>query len=463
MVLMGYMCLFSGCLPAQSTTENLLKAPEPVEEVAELKATVKRIFGDNIVFRYPKSGEYKSPFISYDINADGKKEVIVFCSDKDSEETSVKILSKDKTDKKWIEIFSEIAPGTDVKKVLFLDKSDTNKFPYMIVNWFDHNKVDNFLTIYTYENKKIRCIYNLDYLTDVLLFDINNDKKNEIIVVDKTLKITPNIVILKTTKDSVELEKKSYVRLMPGLAECKKVTPGKLSHNNNALFLDEEKVNVRDDETFWCTEIIVAAQRFASNNENNEDDLLFNLSYQPGENNEKSSYLVSQSIRPKGIFCRDINKDSIIEIPRKFKYRFKYRPQKNEKQKSLTAWQRYFDGTFELTNLSVENVEDGYRFVFPDSWLSKDQNSFESSESVQPLVAVYYNNLNKELIFRNNDDSLDEIMRIRLEDESKQCPKDYDKILSKNNCFYCVKINDRNKKFNITLENVKKYFLFNNF
>ncbi len=456
-MLMTFVCCFSGCVPVQLSMENLIKTPQLSKDFSELTEVFEEMVGNNVVFKYPKFGDYKSPFVMNDIDDDGEEEVIVFYLDKSNGKIKMDIFDKDKINKKWSRIFSDVGLGKDVKKIL-ISKALDQKNKHVIVNWMGINNEDSALTVYGYDGGQIKRVYSKDYLSDIFVFDINNDGKDEVVILDRTLRITPNAGILKRLTSSGEFAKTSYVRLKPGPDRCEKITMGKLTKDVNALFLDAKNQDVDYVETALYTEIIVATK----------NGQLVNLSFDSRVGEDVNQKMVSQSVRLDRIFCRDVDNDSIIEIPQTLKYHYRYKAEGNEKLNSLTVWQKYQDFNFVFSNLSVENVYDGYSFLLPDDWFvfelsnglgqSSVQSGKLNTSNITPLVVVYYNQMDSELLFKNNDDSMEDIMCIKLVDASKRCPSDYVEFARKGNTIYCVKINDKNKKFKITPEKVKKHF-----
>ncbi|MBP0979844.1 MAG: hypothetical protein J6C55_04315 [Oscillospiraceae bacterium] len=428
--------------------ENLIKAPKLTGKFYDIDKALKSVAGENIVLKYPKSGDYRSPFVLCDIDNDNEDEAIVFYLD---DENNIKFNVLDKISNKWTSIFSTVGPGVDVEKILISDivNNNTNQ---IIVNWIKPNGIDHSLQVYNYEKNGLKCIYNKDYLTDVFMFDLDNDSKDELIVVDKTLKITPKIEVIKKIDESGELEKIFYVKLMsPSSGNCKKITMGKVVEGVNAIFLDSQIEDFDTDNTINYTEIICF-------NKNKE---LKNLIFDKDKDFEINQVL-GKTIRSEDIFCKDIDLDNIIEVPTSLSYHLGSDQKTEIKDKilSLTVWQKYRNGGLEISNLSVENLQDGYSFVFPDNWFKINQ-----YQVVEPLVIAFYNEKNKEIIFKTNDQDLNEIMSIKILELSDEIYKNTDKSLDqyfelerKNNFVYYVKINNQNNNLKISLRDIKKYF-----
>lgn len=452
-----FITLFlSSCSSIQLSIEKLIKAPKLTGEYYKIKQALESQLGNDIILRYPKSGDYRSAIIMNDIDNDGQKEAIVFYSQNNDANNEIKFSVLDKINGEWINIFSTVAPGVDIEKILIsnLMGSANNQ---IIINWIKANGVDRALQVYNYENNRFNCIYNKNFLTDVFIFDINNDSLDELVIVDRTLKITPNIEVIKKVKkaDNInELDIVSYTRLREGPICYKKITIGKLSPNINALFLDAESEEQGLEDKSLYTEVIVATK----------DNKLFNLFYSKNNSYELNQYLLNQTIRSQNVFCRDIDEDSIIEIPQIYHHRYNYTVKNKIEVKPLVIWQKYVDGNLIFSNLSFENKKDGYSFLFPSTWLKKLNNNTQEEKMkknknvIEPLVLAFEGKNQNEISFQNNDETGQEVMTIKIAESAENISKDYLKIYKKNNFTYYVKINNKNKNFPITLQQVRKCF-----
>ena len=459
----NFICLIltliicSSCSPIQLTIENLITAPKLTGEFEEINKDLKSFAGENITLKYPKSGEFRSPFIMYDIDGDNQKEAIVFYVDNNENDIRFNVL--DKVNDSWINVFSTIGPGVDVEKILISNILDT-KNDQIIVNWIKPNKIERSLEIYNYENDDFKCIYNKDYLTDVFLFDIDDDSKDELIIIDRTLKVTPNAVVIKKDEESDELCEDSYVRLRSGPLGYEKITLGKLANNVNALFLDARIEDQEIDNFSLYTEVIVSKDHelmnlFFIQHKNKQ---LFNIN----SNNltqQLENILLDQSLRSREIFCRDIDNDSIIEVPKDLTVHYNFKLNNKSEALPLTVWQKYTDKGWDPSIISVENIKDGYSFIFPDNWYElKNINGYLENKEITPLVVSVYNEKNDELIFKTNDKDQKEIMSIKVINTSETPLKGYLEIKRKNNFIYCVKTNYKNNDYKITLNEIKKCF-----
>ena len=440
-LLVVLMPFCSSCSPIQLNIENLIKAPKLSGELYKIKHALEMVAGKDIIFKYPKIGKYNSPFIMCDIDGDGQDEVIVFYSE--SNDGGVKFNILDKKENEWASVFSDLGQGVEVEKVLISDiLGEKNK--QLIINWIKEGYNDKSLQVYNYVNNSLKKIYNKDYLTDVFLFDIDNDLKDEIVIVDRTLKITPNISVVKKLKDSNELGRVDYVRLRPGFAKYENTILGKISNDINAIFLDTES---EEDNIPLYSEVIFI-------NKKNE---LTNLFYNPTNKEIDNRDLLNQSMRSQNIFCKDIDGDSIIEIPKTLSHNYKLKVENDNIILPLTLWQKYKDEKLVFSDLSVENNKDGYSFILPMTWFVKDKDN--ENFHIKPLIIAIYNEKEKELFIKDIEDIENNILSIKVIEGSKKVGKGYIKIEQKNNFIYYFKFGDSKKRLILNEDEVKKRFL----
>lgn len=449
--LLFVMLPLSSCSTIQPSIEKLIKAPELTGEYYEIKQTLESELGNGVMLRYPKSGDYRSAIIMNDVDNDGQEEAIVFYSQNDDANSEIKFSVLDKINGKWVNIFSTVAPGVDVEKVLISNLMGLAN-NQIIINWVKANGVDRALQVYNYENNKFNCIYTKDFLTDVFVFDIDNDLLDELVIIDRTLKTTPNVKIVKKVDNVNELDVVSYTRLREGPICYKKVTVGKLCNNVNALFLDAESEDQGYEDKALYTEVVVLTQ----------DYKLLNLFYAKNNSYELNQYLLNETLRFQDVFCRDVDGDSIIEIPQRLHYKYKYAGKHKVRVKPLIIWKKYINGNWNFSNVSFENKKDGYSFLFPLNWLKLNNSSSSEVTSVkdeiEPLVLAFEGENQNEIFFRNNNETKQEVMAIKVAESTEQVGEGYLTICRKNNFVYYVKINNKNKNFPITLKQVKKYF-----
>lgn len=71
--------LLSACSSFQPNLTDLMQSPKLTEEQAEIyEALTNAADVSDVQLKYPKSGDYRSAFVMFDLDADGEDEALVF-------------------------------------------------------------------------------------------------------------------------------------------------------------------------------------------------------------------------------------------------------------------------------------------------------------------------------------------------------------------------------------------------
>ncbi len=102
-----------GCSRLQTSIEDLMSPPVLTQEQAEIRDALSAVSGENdIKYKYPQNGQYRSSFIFYDIDSDGSEEALVFYqSASKGDSTWINILDRSE-EGKWISVCETPAPDT---------------------------------------------------------------------------------------------------------------------------------------------------------------------------------------------------------------------------------------------------------------------------------------------------------------------------------------------------------------
>ena len=148
----------------ESNAENLMRPPQGTGEQAAIREAVQRSVGDNITWKFPKSGDYRSAFILYDIDKDGEDEAFVFYQQNYEAQSGriirICVLSRDE-DRNWKVVWDKAGVGVEVEFVAFENITGTNAYDNMVVGYreMSSNKV---LTIYEY-GQQLENVYEGNY------------------------------------------------------------------------------------------------------------------------------------------------------------------------------------------------------------------------------------------------------------------------------------------------------------
>ena len=440
----------TSCYPIQLHIENLIKAPKLVGDFYEITRALELTTNENIKLKYPKSGDYRTAFIMHDIDNDGQNEAIVFYTESNDSSENIKFSILDKIGNKWSVICSLYTNGIDIDKVIISKLLSVDR-KQIIISLIYPDGIHRTMQVFDFVYGKMECICNKEYFTNFYVYDIDNDGENEIIAIDRTYITTPRAQLIKKIKiehvNEIErLDIVSETMLTRGTIKYEKIKMGKLNDQINALFLD-----IASKEENMYTEVIYGQK------DDNLNTLIKNPFYL-----KDSDKLLEYTARSQHIYSRDIDNDSIIEIPRSLncnKFLKSINNNKN-KPKVLTIWQKFLKEGLTFANLSVENDKRGYSFKFPDNWVSISSNlNDDIPYNLTPLVLVFDGDNSDEWVFKSSDLN-HEIMSIMVVDSTnpKKISDDYIELEKRNNFIYYVKINKKNNYLPITHVQAKKFF-----
>lgn len=140
---------------------------------------------NNIILKYPSTGDYRSAFVTKDIDGDGEDEVLVFYTLK-SDEATVRINVLDIIDGEWVSVYDDTGYGSEVASVTFADFNNDGRSE-IVIGWslYEAN-ASKVMTVHTVNTSdgKVRGLdtaVNQSY-SYMGITDMDSDGKDEILV-----------------------------------------------------------------------------------------------------------------------------------------------------------------------------------------------------------------------------------------------------------------------------------------
>lgn len=145
------LLLLCGCSGQNGNVEELLEAPKLSQSQSLVVEELNRYIGGSAKLKYPRKGDFLSPFVFKDLNGDGVEEAVVFYGDDNSEakNKNVRIALLGQTGNKWTVLWDEEGLGTEVESVNFSSMYGEGS-PTLIVGYTSTNLSDKFMGVYTY-------------------------------------------------------------------------------------------------------------------------------------------------------------------------------------------------------------------------------------------------------------------------------------------------------------------------
>jgi len=120
-MLVMFICalLLSSCSHMEFNAENLMIPPTLTAEQNKIRDALFDALGtSNVKFKYPKSGKYRSAFVLYDMDGDGKDEAMVFY-DPQLGDSNVRVNILNQTDTGWVSTYDIGGKGSNIESIDF--------------------------------------------------------------------------------------------------------------------------------------------------------------------------------------------------------------------------------------------------------------------------------------------------------------------------------------------------------
>ena len=359
--------LLSACSSFQPNLTDLMQSPKLTEEQAEIyEALTNAADVSDVQLKYPKSGDYRSAFVMFDLDADGEDEALVFYN-MPSWGGNVRIMVLDHQQDEWVSVYDAVGEGTDVTEVDFQVLTASGRH-CVLIGWEQGTSENTSISVYDYTGGQLRVLYESEY-SQMLIEDLDQDGTKEILLgIFKASSKTGAIRLINDTEDG--LQSASRVVMDSTITGFLGIKIGWLAQNQIAVFVD-----AYTSSTQIVTEIMVYT----------DDGKLRSLSSHYGG-------LDRPLLREVPVRCEDINGDGILEIPvslveyseeereednRKnlLQYLCLSNPEELERLGEADSAENSQAGSVTFTFSPVwtgfVNLDYGFRFQFPEEWIGQ--------------------------------------------------------------------------------------------
>ena len=233
------LCLIlCGCNMFVFDTDNILSPPELSGELKPIQQALVESIKGEYTLKYPTYGDIKSAVVTEDLDGDGIKEAFAFYSTSDSEETMMhlNVIVKDKKKYKSVDDNSKSASG--IERIDFYDLNGDGK-KEIIVGWEIYAESEKQLAVYQFEKNALTQIMSQKY-TNYLCIDFDDNGKNEILVQDLDTKESTNKASLYSITEN-GLTQISGCLLDGKVKSAGRFKLSSLSNGQKAVYIDEIK------------------------------------------------------------------------------------------------------------------------------------------------------------------------------------------------------------------------------
>lgn len=383
--------LMCGC-SMNVSVENLLTPPKLTEEQTQIYRALINSVGSDVKLKYPKSGDFRSAFVLYNIDDEPGDEALVFYENQSvqSGESSLRLKILDKDDGVWSAVYDLACVGSEVESISFANLGSTDTVD-MIIRYTMLNQTEKSFSVLNYIDGIPTELYASSY-SCLEVIDLNSDGRDELVTV-VTDKVNQLSTAMMFTNGEDGFSKLSEVPLGGAAADYMSVTKGLLREGTSALFLDYSKgAGQYGTDVLYCY-----GNRLVS------PDSIGSVS---------GSSLISRFTNDymSEISCSDIDGDGFIEIPSTTPlpgYETLTRPE----QLCAVQWYTVQDDNFVLEHYSYYSSKYRFALLFPNRW--------------RGVVSAVVNSADNEIIFISYDaagsglevTSATELMRIRAVDK----------------------------------------------
>ncbi len=471
-----FMLMLSGCGSAPFDSEGMLRPPKTSGNGQEICEALENHLGRQLVFRYPRSGEYRSAITLEDLDGDGENEAMVFFVTS-SESTLANIAVLNYAHGEWnVKAIAE-GLGNNVNVLLFGNLLPERKSKEIIVGW-NVGSTGGLLTVYSYDETGLNSVVIEDAAgteaqsasgyTGVAICDMDGDGTEEIMTATlNTVAATSTVRMLKyqSGEGAEKLLVAGTADLDGSVARYSKITVGMLDDTTQALIIDSSKGADMMHTEAVCWDKINAGLKAPFNN--------------------SETGTVSGTDREAVIESFDPDTDGLIEIPRHTL--LPCYSQQSDAKFYRSSWHSYDSSVGGLSEESeldtILNIADGYYVTLPPSWPSGITVRYDSTYSTMTFCltnteyehvtvsasdlrgdeTVVETDLEKDsaVIIKKKESFGAELFRLRLfsrENEPKIASYGYQKLREQDDRIWAVQIYTLGEQYEITYNVINTCF-----
>ncbi len=381
------VCLsFTSCNLSINTVDTLMRPPKLSGESNLLQIAFEDSLEnpETVVMKNPINGDNRSSFLFYDVDGDKVEEGFAFYSDPSIDDIAYISIFK-KTNDSWTLVSNIKGRGEEIYEFDFADINGDNVLE-IIVSWTflsdkEKSKVsfsnisDRVLTVYKYTSDEA-FLLTTEYFTQMYVDDFNNDKSDEILL----LNINHLNVGNRTTARLISFDNEYTVENDIALTLSNMLNVYNIVTDNidghTRIFIDGA-IN----ENTLITEVIDI---------NHED---FAITLPLYETNTSENPLTLRSLQ---ILSLDIDNDGVVEIPT-----YENMPNSFDVTNGtddaipmpLTVWSEINENKLTVDFKCMYNISYNYFYEMPAEWVGEVYVTYNSGDSILTFYNLDTDNL----------------------------------------------------------------------
>ena len=332
--------------------EDLLVAPLLNRQQLEINRALNTTLDlSKIVYRYPQDGDYRSPFVFYDMDGDGLDEaVVLYAPDVESSEVRAMVL-RQSLPGEWYSFADLAGQGNQVDFVAFADLF-ANRGSSIVIGWRDTSFQQRaHLGVYSIQGETI-VQDMMESRVAHIIQDFEEDGRSELVLVQRAtdgyrLRLMGELggSLLEFDSKLLYYETSDVLQLLSGVVRG--------GGEPSAIYIDQEVAGV-----FYATEVYRV---------DGHSLILLAGSSNGEEGDAWQNYL--STFREQKVLSVDLHGDGAVEVPQTRWLPGAETDTGEAASTQLTQYMRYTAEGFQPLFNAAVNIDAGYLVYFPDRWL----------------------------------------------------------------------------------------------
>ncbi len=405
--------------------QSTMRPPKITGIESDIKNTVQQYTGIDVIWKYPRRGDYKSSIVLCDINGDGNDEAVVFYG-LEEEKSGIYMMILHNVNGSWQVVNKFYNECYGIDKIIFEDLKGNNG-KQLLVGYRLPDKVKNHLQIYDYDGNEYKELNNGYIYNDFSIRDFNKDAVNELMILATDLEnYKTSCQLIKFHDDTIGVI--DSLEIKREIIRYENMTSGKLNDSYEGIFLDYRK-----------SDGSIETEVFFVDKEENKLKCMFTSNY---------------TKRDIPLFCESITEDNIISIP--IQVDMKLESDSKSSGTYMIEWSKFNKDLSKMycEKESICNYNIGYNLFIPNNW--KGRIEYEIGEN---LMHQIFNEICQDENGNVTHKNILELIKLNrnewqsIEDKSK-----YTLIMQQNEFYYIAEIPDTESELFVS-----KDYIINNF
>lgn len=399
-IMLIFTTVLQGCSFAGISDENLLQPPRATGIKADIQDLLETTTKGDYKLKYPQNGDNRSAIIMFSEKGSEQNEAIAFYTT--GKDTSINLAFMNESAGKWSVVSVVTNQNSEVDRV-YLGDIDNDKKNEIIVGWVSHVSSNNQIIMYDYTGETVTPTIisgdNTAY-SDIVLTDITDDGVTDLLVLNSYIATDGNqsekgqSAILYSACVNGTFSKVSEISTSSSVVSVSKLTVGNIEGNVKAIFVDGITQNSMDE---LVTQVIYYSK---------SDRILKN----PLNVNDASGENKNITLRKTSTLCKDVDNDGIIEVPSTYLHEVK---SGEISSAPIIRWYKVMAQEEDVREVmqTFSNYFDAFYFVLPESW----ENSIVVSGNNTSRTTTFYEISGTDITIPDDEKSTETATEQRIE------------------------------------------------